>query len=189
MAAAYLYNGKGSLLLDKKAANQETLGESITLDFDLSQVDSNGLYIQLIDYAGNTTSVKIDLKVGNPGDTYAPLLYGFDTVGRYWFSAEPDTTATSLYTDTQHQFYAAEFVGGHVFAATTTQLYVMPFGQWDSPKAIAICPRAPRLSTWPMIEPAIPCMRWAATIPSIPLTSRPALPRWPALWPCRTTLS
>lgn len=141
VAAAYLYNGKGSLLLDKKAANQETLGESITLDFDLSQVDSNGLYIQLIDYAGNTTSVKIDLKVGNPGDTYAPLLYGFDTAGRYWFSTEPNTTATSLYTDTQHQFYAAEFVGGHVFAATTSQLYVMPFGQWDSPRAIANLPQ------------------------------------------------
>ena len=85
-AAVLLLSSSGSVLA-RKAVNQTELGVESTVDFDLSEVYTNGFYVYVIDYAGNASTYEVAIggEVKIP-DTNAVLSVALEDSNGQWFA-------------------------------------------------------------------------------------------------------
>ena len=128
VAAVALYNLSGTKVLTYDGAKQDIEpGEEAEYTLDLTGVNGKGFLLQIMDYARNTTTYKVDMQIGEPEPL--PGMIAFNLDAGYWTSITKEPTPDDLkpYTDASQTFYAATIVDHYVLASTKTgDLYIMP---------------------------------------------------------------
>ncbi len=138
IAAVALFTAGGSKNLAFTGSNQEKAGETATFDLDLSEVNGKRFLLQVIDYANNTTTYRVDMTIGTPpGD---PSVYGFDLEANAWIGfnmQNPSETVQDL-ASSENVFYAATDANGIMYATTRSGcLYVV--NMEDPSETIYVC--------------------------------------------------
>lgn len=128
VAAVALYNLSGTKVLAYDGAKQDIEpGEEAEYALDLTGVSGKGFLLQIMDYARNTTTYKVEMQIGEPEPL--PGMIAFNLDAGYWISLTKNPTPEDLkpYTDANQTFYAATIVDHYVLASNKTgDLYIMP---------------------------------------------------------------
>ncbi len=116
-------------------SNQETAGETASFQLDLSEVNGKHFWLDVTDYAGNTSTYQVELPLGTQPE--APDAFAFELFSNqlvsfdfgedlgYVFSNTPGETMLGMLAP-EETFYAASDVYGLMYAATNSgYLYVI----------------------------------------------------------------
>jgi len=117
VSAVALLNAAGSRKLSVKSPNQRSVGQTITLELDLSDAYGTEFLLAVYDYANNMTTYRLEMDLGAMEREYFTAIdyntmtyVGVDRAGQTSFIAETGLPVLAR---------AAEYVGGHVFVITT----------------------------------------------------------------------
>lgn len=127
VAGAVLYNNSGSKVLAYAGAKQNIEpGETAEYVLDLSNVNGSKFLVQVVDYAMNAATYKVEMQIGE--EQPLPSMIAFDLDENFWTSFEKDFTHDQItsYEASDKTFFAATIVDHIAFASTDEgELYVM----------------------------------------------------------------
>ena len=134
IAAVMLLDSTGSSVLQRIAANQTAANTEQEFVLDLSDLRTTLCYVALADYAMNVRVYRVDLSAMNPA-LQKGVFYGFNTKqGWNTFTSETADAPTAL-AGAGMVFVGAEYVDGHIFAASNGgALYVIEPGTFIATK-------------------------------------------------------
>ena len=135
IAGVALCTSGGFNTLAITGSNQETAGETASFQLDLSEVNGKHFWLEVSDYAGNTSTYEVELPLGTqpePPEAFAFELFSNQLVSfdfgedlGYNFSNTPADTMLGILAP-EETFYAASDVYGLMYAATNAgHLYVI----------------------------------------------------------------
>ena len=130
IAGVSLMTSGGFNTLAITGSNQEDAGEAALFRLDLAEVNGEHFWLQVADYAGNTSIYQVDLPLGTPPE--APDAFAFELSSNQLVSfnigedsSTPNDTILGLLAP-EETFYAATDVYGLMYAATNDgYLYVI----------------------------------------------------------------
>ncbi|MDE7281312.1 MAG: S8 family serine peptidase, partial [Ruminiclostridium sp.] len=132
IAAILLTNKSGSKVYAIAGSDENAkIGEEYKVDINVAGINSDGLYVQVVDYANNITTVKVDEKFGEGTILPNRIAYDCEPFVNYWVAFNgTDVTIDDLvhgYERSDYNINAATIVDHIVFAVdVNNQLITMP---------------------------------------------------------------
>lgn len=139
IAAVVLYNRAGDAILSLAPSKADiAAGAEAEYDLPLGNIKGTEFYVQVVDYAMNTVTYRLDENIGE--NIPLPEMIAFNGSNEAWvgIGTNGSNKALSLYMPSGKTFIAATIADHYVFALNSlNELYVMPEDDLDNMTKIA----------------------------------------------------
>lgn len=139
IAAVVLYNRAGDAILSLAPSKTDiAAGAEAEYDLPLGNIKGTEFYVQVVDYAMNTVTYRLDENIGE--NIPLPEMIAFNGSNEEWLGigTNGSNKALSLYMPSGKTFIAATIADHYVFALNSlNELYVMPEDDLDNMTKIA----------------------------------------------------